>query len=311
MTGAGDETAGKGRAGGARLTIGALSRATDIPVETLRTWERRYGYPRPERKPSGHRLYAAATIPRLRRIAEVLARGHRPAEVVSAPDTVLTGLLDSTARPVREQADVRTELAPEELLDAVERFQAETLTGALLADWARLGPLPFLERRVAPLLRAVGTAWEQGRLDVSHEHFVSERVGDLLRSVRLPSEERALGPLVVLATLPGERHGLGLQMAALVLAVAGCRVLHLGTEVPLREIATLARDILARAVGISVSSATGGRSTVRHLATLRTLLPRRITLLVGGEGSAGVGTGMTRLHELRALDDWSRRVAAL
>ena len=30
---------------GARLSIGALSRATGIAVETLRTWESRYGFP--------------------------------------------------------------------------------------------------------------------------------------------------------------------------------------------------------------------------------------------------------------------------
>ena len=59
---------------GARLSIGALSRATGIPVETLRTWENRYGYPVPERKPSGHRVYALASVPRLRRIAEALSR---------------------------------------------------------------------------------------------------------------------------------------------------------------------------------------------------------------------------------------------
>ena len=41
----------------ARLSIGALARASYIPVTTLRTWERRYGYPVAERKPSGHPLH--------------------------------------------------------------------------------------------------------------------------------------------------------------------------------------------------------------------------------------------------------------
>ena len=59
---------------GGGLSIGALSRATGIPVETLRTWELRYGYPVPERKPSGQRVYLLSCIPRLRRIAEALFR---------------------------------------------------------------------------------------------------------------------------------------------------------------------------------------------------------------------------------------------
>jgi hypothetical protein len=49
-------------------------------------------------------------------------------------------------------------------------------------------------------------------------------------------------------SLPGEPHGLGLQMAALVLGVVGCRVLNLATETPVPEMARLARDLNARVV---------------------------------------------------------------
>ena len=61
------------------LSIGVLSRATGIPAETLRTWERRYGFPLPDRKPSGHRLYPAATVKHLRRVArlQLSAQGDR------------------------------------------------------------------------------------------------------------------------------------------------------------------------------------------------------------------------------------------
>jgi methanogenic corrinoid protein MtbC1 len=196
------------------------------------------------------------------------------------------------------------------MLDAVARFDAEAVTRALLAEWAALGPLAFLERRVAPLVQAVGDAWEAGRLDIRHEHFLSERVEDVLRSVRMPWEERARGPLVVLATLPGESHGLGLQMAAVVLATAGCRLLYLGTEVPAPELMAVTRDLDARALGVSVSSATGGRAATRQIARLRALLPRRVALLVGGAGPVNAGAGVTRIADLTALDDWGRRLSA-
>jgi len=84
---------------GGRLSIGALARATGVPVETLRTWESRYGYPVPERKPSGHRVYPLSSVPRLRRIAQALARGHRAGEVVPASEADLAALLSTTAPP--------------------------------------------------------------------------------------------------------------------------------------------------------------------------------------------------------------------
>jgi len=297
---------------GGRLSIGALSRATGIPIETLRTWERRYGFPIPERKPSGHRVYLVSSVPRLRRIAKALGHGHRAAEVVSASETELSELLRATTPsvPGLSLAETKRTTGPENLLKAVETFDASKLTWQLLTDWAMLGPIEFLKNRVAPLLHAVGEAWEAGRLEVRHEHFLSERVGDLLRTLRLQFEERATGPLVVFTSLPGESHGLGLQMAALILAVADCRILYLGTETPVDQVAALARDMNARAVGVSVSLATRGRTTTAHLSRLRSLLPRRITLLVGGEGAPRPRPGIQVLQDLGTLEAWGRQLVA-
>jgi methanogenic corrinoid protein MtbC1 len=301
------ESAETGQARG-QLSIGALSRATGIPVETLRTWEARYGFPVPERKASGHRLYPVSSVARLRRIGEALARGHRAGQVVPASERELAQLLLLSAAP----AALRSPPPPgdtDDLLQMVAAFDADALTRQLLGDWARLGPMEFLERRIAPAITAAGEAWQAGQLEVRHEHFLSERVGDVLRAVRLPFEERARGPLVVLATLPGESHGLGLQMAALVLAVNGCRLLYLGTEVPLLQIASLAADLGARAVGLSVSLATKGAGSATQTSRLRALLPRRIALLVGGEGAPRPRNGVDAIRTLRELEGWARRRA--
>ena len=287
----------------AKLSIGALARASDIPVATLRTWERRYGYPVPERKASGHRVYPVSVIARLRRIAEALARGYRAAEVVSASDKNLDALLRAApAAPVASsygRADIAESLA------AVERFDNAALTRLLTSDWARLGPVEFLETRIAPLLTDVGEAWAGGSMEVAHEHFLSEHVGDLLRSLRLPFDDRAKGPLVLLATLPDEMHTLGLQMSALVLSVAGCRLCTLGGDVPLDQIATQAKKIGARAVAVSISAAHCDRTTAARLAKLRSTLPRRTPVLVGGAGAPAPRAGIHVMSDLGTLHTWA------
>jgi len=289
------------------LSIGALARATGIAVETLRTWERRYGYPGPSRKPSGHRVYPTSSVPRLRRIAEALTRGHRAGEVLTASEEDLTALLhlapSGAAERMAPDADV-----DRELLRAIERFDSERLTRLLMAEWGRLGPLEFVRTRVAPLLTEVGDGWAAGRLEVRHEHFFSERLSDVLRTFRLPLEERARGPLIVFATLPGELHGLGLQMAALVLVTAGCRICYLGTDVPLPELDTLARDLAARAVAVSVSAAGQARAGAQ-LKRLRELLSRRVALLVGGQGAGRARPGIEVLQDLAGLVAWGDRLA--
>jgi methanogenic corrinoid protein MtbC1 len=299
---------------GAWLSIGALSRATGIAVETLRTWESRYGFPVPERKPSGHRVYPVSAVPRLRRVSQALQLGHRAGQVVGASEEALERLLETSAAALTAPAAAGAGLPTEDLpglLRLVRAFDGERLTRLFLAGWARMGPVEFLESRVAPLIRAVGEGWENDELEVRHEHFISERLGDLLRSLRLPLEERATGPLVVFATLPGEAHGLGLQMSALVLAAAGCRILHLGTEVPIAQVASLARDLAARAVAISVSAATRGAATGAALRRLREALPRRVLLVAGGDGAPPAARpGIEVVRTLLELDAWGRRVAA-
>lgn len=297
---------------GALLSIGALSRATGIPTETLRTWENRYGFPAPERRPSGHRVYALSTIPRLRRIAEALARGHRAQQVVPASETELQQLLSTehaaaALSPPLVLAGQDVDLP--QLLSCVEAFEPTRLTHALLVASARLGPLPFLETVVAPLLRAVGESWQDGRLEVRHEHFLSERLSDVLRSLRLTLEEQARGPLVVLSTLPGEAHGLGLQMAALITACAGCRILYLGTETPLPDMVSLTRDLGARALALSVSASSRKPRTASLVRRLRAALPRRTALILGGEGAPSPAAGIEVFTTLRGLDGWARRIA--
>jgi methanogenic corrinoid protein MtbC1 len=195
------------------------------------------------------------------------------------------------------------------IFHAVEAFDTDRLTRILLQEWARLGPLDFMTSCLGPLLREIGDAWESGRLEIRHEHFFSERVGDLLRSLRLPFEERAAGPLVVCSSLPGESHSLGLQMAALLLAVAGCRILFVGTEVPPTQVASLAKDLKARAVAVSVSRASRGAAMTTQIANLRRSLPRRIALVVGGDGAPPPRPGVEVVQQLTALDVWGRRLA--
>lgn len=303
---------GTSRDDGPWLSIGALGKATGIPVETLRTWENRYGFPVPKRKPSGHRVYPLEAVPRLRRIAEALARGHRAGQVVGASEKALDQLLRSTSAGAAVDGPAAG-IPPAEdlpgLLRLVRGFDAERLTRTLLGDWGRMAPVEFLEARIVPLMGAVGNGWESGDLEIRHEHFLSERVGDLLRSLRLPYEERASGPLVVLATLPGEGHGLGLQLAALLLASVGCRILNLGTEVPPSQLASLAEDLEAAAVALSVSSLTKGTASTAAVRKLRKRLPGKVALLVGGDGAPRPAVGVAVVQDLRALEDWGRRLA--
>ena len=301
------------------LTIGALSRAAGVPVETIRTWERRYQFPVAYRKSSGHRIYPLSSVSRLRRVAEAISRGHRPAEVLPITEEALDKLLAAFGSPpvfdsYRMPAASRrreSQAAIPDLMDSVRHFDGERIRRILELQWTRLEPIPFLDKFVAPFLVALGKAWGKRRIDIRHEHFASGRIADFLCEMRRPYEEGARGPWVALATLPGESHEVGILMASVAFAVAGWRVIYLGRDTPQEQLASLARDADLRAVAIGVSKASAGNAAAA-IRGLRRALPNRIELVVGGEGATATGgiAGVRVPGNLISLEKWARSLNA-
>ena len=62
----------------AGLPIAAVERETGLAKDTLRVWEKRYGFPQPLRDASGNRLYPAEQVQRLLLVRRLLDAGLRP-----------------------------------------------------------------------------------------------------------------------------------------------------------------------------------------------------------------------------------------
>ena len=294
------------------LSIGDVANATGISTDTIRVWERRYGKPVPIRLPSGHRRYTVDQMHWLRRVAEALAQGARPSKVVKADEAELDAFLQER-EPEAPEPEVISEADLGIYLDLIRRYRENDLLDRFWSDWNERGPEVFLTRRLAPLLERVGSLWAAGELDVRHEHFLSEVVVYFLRAARLGLEISPTGPIMVLATLEGETHKLGLYMAAVICTLAGGRPQLLGGETPCEEIASAAREMRAAAIGLSVSLATGGVRTDRCLVHLREMLAENVRIVVGGRGGRGARRGPRGVEYTERLEDfydWVKNWAA-
>ena len=299
------------------MSIGALSKATGIPKETIRTWERRYGFPHPDRNSAGHRAYQLEMVEHLRLISRALSAGHRPANVVGEDKSGLramlqkTGALDAVDTESGPDADeVSDEPKPdrewvEDWLEAAAQLDGERLEMFFRRSWNELGGLRFLNKRANVFLEELGEAWADGRLEVLHEHFTSERLRDFLTSKWRPLSDRANGPKVVCATLPGEHHILGLHMAAVVMALAGCQPVFLGADTPLADIAGAARQQSCEGVLISISIAADRATTQRSLSSLSLALNPEVELVVGGAGMPTSLEDITTFSTLDGLYEWA------
>lgn len=285
------------------LSVGRVAKETGISAETLRVWERRYGRPVAIRLPSGHRRYTGEQVVWLRRVAEAVALGARASVAVGATESELDRLL---ARDEPEVDDAWVDRAMRHVL----ALDSASLERVLIDGRDDLDVVTWLRLRIGMVVREVGSRWAAGDLDIRHEHLATQSISHVLRRQADRFTEDSTAPLLLLTTLSGEQHALGLSMIELVARQSGWRTTSVGTSTPNDQIAKAAIDLGARAVGVSVSLSTGGVETHKRLGELRGLLTDGIDLLIGGEGARS-GRRLPRdVHVLPGLRDASLWFAA-
>ncbi|MDY7232794.1 MerR family transcriptional regulator [Hyalangium rubrum] len=262
--------------------IHVAARLSGVREELIRAWERRYGVPRPQRTPSGYRMYTDADVEVLKRLKQLTEEGVPISEAVK----LLPG---REAEPVRRPRQPPVEVSG----TAVEGWRARVLQAALAYDQrqvaevldevlAALPPLKAFDEVLAPVQREVGDRWHAGALTVAQEHLVSQVVRARLVSLLHAAPENEGARHAVLACFPEEQHEVGLLGAALRLRHAGLRVTLLGQRVPARDLGQLVAELRPDVVGLSAVMDPGAKAFERQLAELLAALPPDCPVWVGG-----------------------------
>jgi MerR family transcriptional regulator, light-induced transcriptional regulator len=269
------------------LTIAAVERDTRIGKDTLRVWERRYGFPQPSRDAHGERLYPPDQVERLRHVKRMLDAGHRPGRIVNLSLDELQRLGDSGSPPAHASANPGTDehdvTEVQRLFRLLRAHDLAALRRALSQALLRLGLERFVIELAMPLMAEVGQAWARGQLEIFEEHLCSETLETVLRAAMSASPETspAAQPRVVLTTFPFEAHGLGLLMADAMFLVHGCANMNLGRQTPLHDLVLASQAHAADIVALSFSAASNPNQAADSLAELRSRLPARIEIWAG------------------------------
>ncbi len=263
-----------------RFNISAVERETGLSKDVLRMWERRYGFPKPDRDDNSERQYTLDDVGKLRAIKRLMDVGLRPGKIIGLTQDELNAMADARAPARGEQV---TPALESDVLSMLKIHDATTLQHTLANLMMRQGLQRFVLETIAPLNRAVGDAWMRGELQVFEEHLYTEQLQAALRTAINAFPRQNGVPRVLLTTFPSEHHSLGLLMAEAMMVPEAVQCISLGPQTPLEDIRRAAIAHNVHIVALSFSAAFPLRQATEGLASLRRQLPAQVTIWAGGE----------------------------
>jgi MerR family transcriptional regulator, light-induced transcriptional regulator len=301
---------------GVVMSIAAVERDTGLSKDTLRVWERRYGFPAPGRDAYGERAYPLEQVDKLRAIKRLLDAGQRPRRIVAMELPALLSMGEVLSATVgRKATGCSVELAA--YMALIKSHDTLSLRTALAQTGARRGAAALVCDVIAPLNAMVGEAWACGQLAVFEEHLYTQTVLVVLHNIISSGLGvcTAKRPRVMLTTFPSEPHGLGLLMAEVMLWLEGCTCVSLGTQTPVQDILQAAKAQHVDVVALSVTGSQNAKDVVSSLQELRQQLPGKVEIWVGGSNPVITRKpvdGVTALTDLRSIKarvvDWHARL---
>jgi methanogenic corrinoid protein MtbC1/transposase-like protein len=280
-----------------------VARRTGLSPHVIRVWERRYAAVTPGRTATGHRTYTDADIERLQLLRDATQVGHSISRITHLPNEELRKLCtaDETARhddhskrgaknavpgseaePARSVLESRPEVHLQRCMSAVEELDAPALEAALAQSSVALGQRLMMDQVIAPLMQQVGDAWRHGTLRIVHEHMASAIVRTFLGQIAQKYTQDPTAPVVVVTTPPGQVHEIGAMMVAATATSEGWRVVYLGANLPIEEIAAAVLHSNARALALSIVYPVDDAHLHDELRKLSHFLPPHVTVLAGG-----------------------------
>jgi DNA-binding transcriptional MerR regulator len=238
------------------LTTSEVSSLTGVPVPTIRSWERRYGWPSPRRTGGGHRRYSTEEVNRLCLLRDEVVAGRSAQQAVA--------LLQQLAKQHQKEYADRIVKGALALDQQRVRSALEDAAAALTVEQA-------IEGVVLPALKEIGIKWQRGVCDVAGEHLASGQIrqwlGDMLERAR-PS---ATSNTIVVSTGPADFHSVGLEAFSVFLAHRGWNPLVLGALTPVVALVESVRRLGARGAVVVCHMGVTRRASLESIRAVASL----------------------------------------
>ncbi len=217
-----------------QFTIRDIETLTGIKAHTLRIWEQRYTFFRPQRKESLHRFFSNEDLKELLRIAFLYHNGWKISRIAAlSPEEIAENVRSLEWQPGQHQQYLLR------LLEAAIAFDERSFLHCIDELSEKIGFEKCITEVCYPFLQRVGLLWSTNNVIPAQEHFSSYLIQN-----RIISETESLGPAsvppeIVLLCPQGEHHELPLLFINYLLRKQGWSTLYLGGNIAKKELQEL------------------------------------------------------------------------
>ncbi|MEI2738938.1 MAG: MerR family transcriptional regulator [Chitinophagaceae bacterium] len=214
------------------FTIKDLENLSGIKAHTIRIWEQRYNFLKPQRTNTNIRYYSNDELKTVLNIALLNKYGFKISHIDRMqPLEIREKILSlSDARAIQER--IINDLVQEMVDLDMERFE-RILTSYITSKGIERTVIQI----IFPFLEKIGILWQTGHINPAQEHLVT----NIIRQKLIVGIETTVSPIKLdktfLLFLPeGEHHELGLLFMYYLLKSRGAKTIYLGANVPVKDV---------------------------------------------------------------------------
>lgn len=260
------------------FTIKDLESLSGIKAHTIRIWEQRYSFLKPQRTQTNIRCYSNQELKTILNIALLNKYGFKISHIdkMNAEEIQqkLTALTDTGAQQER-----LVNVLIGHMIDMDTRAFEETLEQYIRGK----GIEKTITTLIFPFLGRIGILWITEHVNPAQEHLVTNIIRQKL-IVGIESTSPLIStPKTVLLFLPeGEYHELGLLYLYYLLKSRGVQVIYLGANVPMKDVAYIVNVKKPYHLYTHITCITGNFKIEKYLNQLRDLVPV-VPIIVSGQ----------------------------
>lgn len=218
------------------FTIKDLENLSGIKAHTIRIWEQRYGFLKPQRTSTNIRYYSNDELKAVLNIALLNKYGYKISHIDRMQPEEISNRILSLSDPRAVQERVINELVQVMVDMDMERFE-KILAGYISSK----GMERMISMIIFPFLEKIGILWQTGHINPAQEHLVTNVIRQkLIAGIENCSSSISINKTLLLFLPEGEHHELGLLYMYFMLKSRGVRVIYLGSNVPISDIALVA-----------------------------------------------------------------------